>query len=129
MDPLLPEEPITRFIRDKNYYRADRTLRHSAFMPWRQDMQVSVFRIFDIDTNEIWEIGNLHLVTSHKQQLLGRADLKVSDATDIGLQVVPDDPPPRHANIAGWPEDGSKHKLLAAQLAAKASLHLISDVT
>ena len=129
MAPLATEEPIARFIRDRNYYRVDRTLRHSAFMPWRQDMQVSVFRIYDLGSNEIWELGSLHIVTSHGQQLLGRADLKVSDVTNIGLQVIPDEPPPRHANITAWPEDNSKHKLLAAQLAAKASLHLTSDAT
>ena len=53
-------------------------------------MQVSVFRIYDLGSNEIWELGSLHIVTSHGQQLLGRADLKVSDVTDIGLQVIPD---------------------------------------
>ena len=128
MDPLLPEEPLARFIHDKNYYRpSDRSIRHSAFMPARKDKQVSVFRISGLAAPAIWEIGNRYVATPLRRSLLGRADIKASDPVIIGLQVTPDDNPPRHANIGGWPEDASKHKLLAIQLAEKASLRLISD--
>ena len=130
MDPLLPDEPLARFIRDKSYYRpSDRSIRHSAFMPASKDKQVSVFRISGLAAPVIWEIGNRYVAIPLGKLLLGRADIKVSDSLGIGLQVIPNDNPPRHANIGGWPEDSSKHKLLAMQLAEKASLHLISDET
>jgi hypothetical protein len=125
--PLSVEEPLARFIVDKNYFRADRSVRHSAFMPSHKDGKVSVFRIFDLDLDGIWDLGNRNVAIPRGKRLLGRADIKVSDVTAVDLAVVPDDDPPLHASITGWPEDGSKQKLLALQLAAKAILHLISD--
>ena len=125
--PVSSEEPLARFIVEKGYFRADRTLRHSAFMPSRQDRVVSVYRIFDLDPAGIWDLGNKNVAVPRGKALLGRGDLNVVDVTAVGLAVIPDDDPPRHASIAEWPEDSSKHKLLALQLADKAVLHLISD--
>ena len=121
------EEPLARFIVEKNYFRADRTLRHSASMPSRQGKEVSVFRIFGLDLHGIWDLGNRHVANPRGKELLGRGDIQVSDVTDIGLIVVPDDDSSRHSNIRGWPDEGSKQKLLALQLAEKAVLHLTSD--
>jgi hypothetical protein len=125
--PLSAEEPLARFIVEKSYFRADRTLRHSAFMPSRQDRVVSIYRIFDLDSSSIWNLGNNNVAIPRLKQLLGRADIKVLDVTGVGLSVIPDDNPPRHASITEWPDDDSKHKLLALQLAEQATLHLTSD--
>ena len=125
--PLSAEEPLARFIVEKSYFRADCTLRHSAFMPSRQDREVSVYRILGLDPSGIWELGRSNVAVPRNKQLLGRADIKVLDVTAVGLTTIPDDDPSRHANIRGWPEDSSKHKLLALQLAEKALLHLTSD--
>jgi hypothetical protein len=123
--PLAAEEPLARFIVEKSYFRADRALRHSAFMP--QNREVSVFRISSLDRSSIWELGNRNVAIPRAKQLLGRADIKVLDVTAAGLAVIPDDDSSRHANITEWPNDSSRHKLLALQLAEKAILHLISD--
>lgn len=69
--PLAAEEPLARFIVEKSYFRADRTLRHSAFMP--QNREVSVFRISSLDRNSIWELGNRNVAIPRAKQLLGRA--------------------------------------------------------
>jgi hypothetical protein len=96
-------------------------------MPSRQDREVSVYRILGLDPSGIWELGRSNVAVPRNKQLLGRADIKVLDVTAVGLATIPDDEPSRHANIRGWPEDSSKHKLLALQLAEKALLHLTSD--
>jgi hypothetical protein len=123
--PLPAEEPLARFIVEKSYFRADRTLRHSAFMP--QNREVSVYLTSGLDRSGIWDLGNRNVATPRGKQLLGRADIRVLDVTAVGLAVIPDDDSSRHANITGWPDDSSRHKLLALQLAEKAVLHLISD--
>lgn len=40
------------------------------------------------------------------------------------LDIVPNEPPRRHANITGWPEAKSEQKLIALKLAESAHLVL-----
>ena len=55
----------------------------------------------------IWFIGKF--VEKERQRggnpsnLYGRADLSVSQIRDVNLDVVPAEPPPRHANIEKFP--------------------------
>lgn len=114
-------ETLARYIYSKSYYRpSDNTVRHSAFMP-PKNRRLSVFRIFGLRENEIWELGdNLR----NDQPLLGRADIKAGSVNGTGLAVEADDIPHRHANIVGWPDDDSAIKLKALELAEKAHLHL-----
>jgi hypothetical protein len=52
--------------------------------------------------------------------ILGRADIGASFVITRGLNVVPSEPPIRHANIIGWPEQKSEQRLVALELAAEA---------
>jgi len=56
--------------------------------------------------------------------LHGRADIQARFILKMGLQIDPDDTPPRHANIFGWPELKEERKSMAQELAAKAALRL-----
>ena len=54
--------------------------------------------------------------------LLGRAEIKAQDASDVGLGIEPDSKPPRHANLVGWPNEKHERMSMAQELAARASL-------
>lgn len=127
-EEVSPSESVSRFITQRSYYRpSDRTVRHNAFMPNRNG-ETSVYRIIDLDDQEIFEIGSRLVAYVMKKPLIGRADIVVSKILDRELRVDPDPRPhPRHANIVNWPEDESKHKLIALELAAEAELHLTSS--
>lgn len=120
-------ESVARFITQKTYYRSsNRTVRHNAFMPNR-DRETSVYRIIDLDDVEIFAIGRHFVADEMKKPLIGRADIVVSKILERDLRVEPyPNPHPRHANIVDWPEDESKHKLIALELADEAELKLIS---
>ena len=62
-------------------------------------------------------------------KLRARAELSVAQITGVGLRVESAEPPPRHANIAGWP--GEKHEWMsrAQELAAVATLRLRATPT
>jgi hypothetical protein len=126
-EEVSPSESVARFITQKSYYRpSNRTVRHNAFMPNR-DGETSVYRIIDLDDKEIFEIGHRFVADEMKKPLMGRADIMVSKILERDLRVEPDPKPhPRHANIVDWPEDESKHKLIALEIAAEAELHLTS---
>jgi hypothetical protein len=113
-------ETLSRYIYSRNHYRSsDQTVRYSAFIP-PEDNRLSIFRISGLQEADIWKIGE----GLRRQQLHGRADIEAVVVNEIGLGIVADDIPPRHANIIGWPEEASAIKLKAIELADKAILRL-----
>ena len=91
-------------------------------MPTRRE--VSVFRTARLTDNAIWKIGS-DIATVRHRTLYARGDTQVSEIRRVGLDVQGLEPPPRHANIVGWPEhDKARDKLLALQIAALATLVL-----
>jgi len=110
---------VTRFVfggrnikRKENYYGISEIIvQPKAFEPHRISNDLSVFRISDLksgfDERSIWFIGKS--VERERQRggnpshLSGRADLSVFQIRELHLEVVPDEPPPRHANIENFP--------------------------
>ena len=108
-----PGEKLTRFIRYGSHFSivANR-VRPDAFLPHKNEVDISVFRISglndsqELSKNEIWEIGREHVQTEDRS-IKARADLLASNVYDSNLEVVPDDPPERHADIRPLPVDNS----------------------
>lgn len=125
-DTVSPSEQLSRFIYQKSYYRpSDKTVRYNAFMP-NQRGETSVYRTTDLTSQQVYEIGQRHVAEAVGKSLLGRADVISSIILGRNLTVEPRPTPHyRHANIVGWPEDKSKHKEIALQIAAEARLDLI----
>lgn len=90
--------------------------------------ETSVYRTIDLSEKEIYEIGQRYVAEVLGKGLLERAEIVVSTILEQDLRVEPyPDPHPRHANIVDWPEDKSKCRLIAIELAAAAQLHLIDS--
>lgn len=121
--PLDKGEPLTRFLLSRSLFsRAKGRVKHNAFMP-PADLRLSVFRTYDLDEPDIWDLGQRCVATVQPEKgLHGRADVLVSVVLENELQVDPDDVPPRHASITGWPESKDAQKMLALELAERASL-------
>ncbi len=84
--------------------------------------EVLVFRIDGLRASQIWVIGN-EIADKRARTLYARSDIAARVVRMNGLDVLPAEPPPRHANIVGWPEtDKSRQMLIALQLAAVATL-------
>ena len=122
------DEKLARYIFSARHFSREKLrVKAEAFMPSRGE--VSVFRIDGLDEEAIWEIGN-DVALKREQTLYARGDTKANDIRniqdeEIRLDIVRDEPPPRHANIVGWPEnDKPRQKVLALQIAATASLVL-----
>jgi len=113
-----PSDQLSRFLTQSNHFRrTDNTVTHKAFMP-PLDLKLSVFQTRDLDEPVVWALGE-----GGSRNLYGRATITVSAVSDTGLTLDPDNDPPRHANITGWPQK-SEQKLLALKLAEKATLQL-----
>lgn len=117
-------ELLARYLTQKGHYNLkDNRVKHTAFMPKDDNLQISVFRIDGLLDSEVWQIGE-DVVKISGRHLHGRADIVVLLVEECGLLVNADDSPPRHANIIGWPEERSKRLELAQELAASATLKI-----
>lgn len=124
---ILPSELTARFIFQKTYFRAsDHSVRHNAYIPNRNG-ETSIYRIDNLSDQEITEIGIKYVGEVIGKPLLGRSELLVSEVLDQSLKVISTpEPHKRHANIVDWPDDKAECKMLALELASKASLYLIN---
>ena len=119
-------ETIARYITSKRWYsRKKNIVKPQAFMP-PPIHRLSVFRIDNLSETEIWKIGFNKVISKMNppRNLHGRADILALNILENNLQIEPDNIPPRHADIVGWPELKEEQKSIAQELAAKASLKL-----
>ena len=125
MSMLLPlSELRARYLLSRDAFRTqDMSVKARAFMP-STGLKTSVFRVLGLSENQTWALGNEHVAQPQGRRLHGWAEVPESQVASIGLVVEPDDDPPRHANIAGWPPEKHRQKLLAQELAAIAVLKL-----
>jgi hypothetical protein len=126
LEQVEPNEDLTRYIFGKDYYRPkDKTVKHNAFMPAKEERKVSVYRISSLPLNEVWDIGDCYVAPLRNKPVIGRADILALHVIKQGLKIAPeDDPHPRHANIVDWPEEREKQRMIALELADEAELHL-----
>jgi hypothetical protein len=118
-------EPITRFIFARSQYSAESgRVKPRALEPSPADNATSVFRTLGLDEISPWALARLYVEQGRERAALARADLTVSAVDRFGLSLVAVEPPPRHANIVGWPEEKSARMSVAQQLAATARLVL-----
>lgn len=119
-----PGENLARYILHKSHFSSQqKRVKYAVFMP-APTGETSVFRISNLSEDEIWEIGRRDVAQKREMPLLGRADISAFYVFNKNLKIIPDNIPPRHANIIGWPEEKSAQKLIAMELAENARLHL-----
>jgi len=95
-------------------------------MPNR-NRELSVFRIQDLPEEQIWEIGRRYVSGPQSKTLHSRGDVFASVVIEQNLTIIPDNDPPRHANVIGWPEDKSEQKLIALESANQTTLRVNTD--
>lgn len=124
MDQIKPEEYLTRYIFHKSHFSVtQKRPKYVVFMPSPHG-ETSVFCISDLSDDEIWNMGDCEVAQKRGLPLLGRADISAFHILNQNLKLIPDNTPPRHANIVGWPPEKSGQKLIAVELAENAQLCL-----
>jgi len=88
--------------------------------------ETSIYRTTGITDSEIYKIGQKYVREKIGRSIKGHAEIVTSEIIKHELAVKADPSPhPRHANIIDWPEDKTKQRIIAVELADKALLHLI----
>jgi hypothetical protein len=117
--PVDGTEKLSRFILFSKWFRSDNTIKPDAFIP-SPHVELSVTRQRNISEVELWDLGKDVSIKRNKT-LYGRADILADSVIKQNLTIEPSEPPLNHANIKGYPDDKSKQKLIALELAAEAS--------
>lgn len=131
LDPKdLPEiksdELTARFIAEKRHLNRSTippTVKAEAYMPRENEEGVSITRLVQITTDEVWAIGKEMAARRNPPRTLrGRSDALVATFEGQGLEVKPVavDGNPNHAEACGWPTLESAQLLIAKEIAAVA---------
>lgn len=94
------EESLARFLTSTSQFNASGA-KPSAFLPSPRNGETSVFRHGIQPRESLWQVGEDHVAGA--RTLHGAAIVKTIHVRSAGLDVVAKEPPPRHANIIGWP--------------------------
>ena len=132
-----PGEKITRFIWRSRNFSEPNIVRHGAFLPRNDQVDISVFRISalidgaELSGNDIWKIGRKYVHTAERP-VKARADLLVDSVYEANLKVVPVEPPQRHASIMQLPVDNSpanrmERRDIATKLAKSSKLVMLPE--
>lgn len=125
-DIIADDEDLARFLTSSNHFNRQMA-KPAAFMPSVRSRETSVFRHGEEPRDTLWAIGSEHVTGD--RTLHGAAIVKARDVRAARLDVLAEEPPPRHAAIKGWPwlDEDPEHqkaqqKELALLIASKAAL-------
>ncbi len=115
------EERLARFLKHKKQFAATNGIvKYAAFLPSRRDGKTSVFRHAGEPAEELWTIGRREL--GGEVTIYGAGIVTAADIRSARLAVSASEPPPRHANIEGWPTSDHPDMAKAAQREAAKAL-------
>ncbi|HRI43682.1 MAG TPA: hypothetical protein PLL78_07380 [Fimbriimonadaceae bacterium] len=120
-DAVGDDERLARLVHERSKFNSAGA-KPAAFVP-PANGALSVARH---SAEPVEELERLALEYLGGKRAYGAATLLASEVRTIGLDVLAEEPPPRHANILGWPtstdedEQKAQRKLRALELASKA---------
>jgi len=123
-ETVADEEELARLLRSSGHFSST-VVKASAFIP-AKDGKTSVIRHGAEPREELWTLARLFLGPEIKFH--GAAICKARSIREQLLDVVADEPPPRHGNIVNWPLNAdaelqkAQQKELALAIAAVSRL-------
>jgi len=93
-------EDLARFLTSSGHYNAT-AVKPAAFMPNPRNGETSVFRHGGEPLEELRSIAQTEVGADRR--IHGAAIVKASVIREAKLEVRAKEPPPRHADIIGWP--------------------------
>ena len=122
-DRVGDDEDLARILRSSSHFTSS-TVKAAAFMPAR-DSTTSVIRHGADPRESLWQHARKVLGAEVRH---GAAICRALVAREERLDVLADEPPPRHANVIGWPAnpdpelEKAQRKEIALQIASKSKL-------
>ena len=99
-EEVADEEDLARFLTSSSHYSSSK-VKPAAFLPNPKNGETSVFRHGAEPLDSLRAIAQEEVGT--ERNIHGAAVVEASVVISIGLEVRAKEPPPRHADIIGWP--------------------------
>lgn len=119
-----PSEPLARYLTSSKHYSLHmQSVKPAAFLPPPPEYRLSVFRVYGLTMEDVCRIGQQKVISNMPRRTLhGFANIVAQSFQDANLTIDPDNNPPRHASVVGWPKDKQQQVSIAQELAASARL-------
>ena len=114
-------EKLARFLISSSQFSST-MVKPSALLPNPKNGETSVFRHGEEPRGRLWEIAESNLRLPEGRRLHGAAIITAQDVRTEELEVKAEEPPPRHANIIGWPFSSDDPEWRKAEQKEKAVL-------
>jgi hypothetical protein len=118
------DEEVARSLTSSSHFSKEKgRIKHNAYLPAPDD-DTSVFRCTGLTVDAVRE-----LIPEERRSRHGAAIVKAEVIREAGLDAIAVEPPPRHANIRGWPrhvdpDEQKAQRKEAATILAENARHL-----
>ena len=112
------EEDLARFLTSSSQFNAI-MVKPAAFLPNPRNGETSVFRHGSLPREPLWRIATEHVGANRTMH--GAAIVKAKHVRSAMLDVVAQEPPPRHANIVNWPSSQADPDMAKAEQRERAA--------
>ena len=117
-ETIADDEDLARFLVSSSLFNTV-MVKPAAFLPNPKNGETSVFRHGSLPREPLWQIAKEHV--SANRTVHGAAIVKAKHVRAAALEVVAQEPPPRHANIVNWPSSQADSDLAKAERKERAA--------
>jgi hypothetical protein len=114
--PVEQAERLTRFAFDPKDIRAESV--HWRLFFSAKGEGISVIRTSGQAEAEVWRFGDKWVACEREKPIVGCVHFQALSPQSVGLCATPAEPPPRHAELTGWPADKEARRSLAQRFGA-----------
>ena len=118
----LASSEYARYLFSRNQYSLQRArVKRGGLLP-KKGGGLSVFLIDGCDEPARWALGDTYVAPLRGKPMRSGAGLEHNVFVSLGLTITSKEPPPRHRDVIGWPEEQEKRLEIANELALQARL-------
>lgn len=119
LESIAGSESLARYLTSRSQFSST-GVKPAAFLPNPKDNKTSVYRHGAEPRDDLWKIGAEYV--AGERTLYGAAVCLADNVRAAQLEVIAKEPPPRHANIERWPDNGIDPELMKAKCKELATL-------
>jgi len=127
-------DTVGRYLTSSSHFSEEKKrVKYTALMPMKNkssgNFETSVFNISGLQSHQIKSLAKKHILPNIREgrSIYGTSDTIKKQIDNVGLIAEISEPPKKHINIIGWPDEKSKQKLMAMKLAGECKLSLFPD--
>ncbi|MEX1014877.1 MAG: hypothetical protein WDZ80_07005 [Candidatus Paceibacterota bacterium] len=127
-------DTLARYLTSSSQFSEEKKrVKPTALMPLKNkrsgEFETSLFNIESLSSKEVINLARKNIIINLPagRSIYGTGDTDANSIHALGLIAAISEPPKKHLNIIGWPDEKSKRKQIAMELAGKCKLSLFEQ--